>query len=400
VTAVAQRTPAALDRIRARIHERLEGRRAEIESALLNRIYGISDPSDIDDPEYLEGLRTAVTAALDYGLTAIERGDERAPPVPAVLLVQARTAARIGISLDTVLRRYFAGYALLGDFLLEEVENGGLLSGSALKSLMGTQAALFDRLLAGVSEEYSRAAQQGRGTTEERRAERVQRLLAGELLDTSDIEYDFDAHHLGAIATGEGAYEAIRDLAGSLDCRPLLVRRDESVVWAWLGARRNLDPCELETLASERWPAQLPLAIGEPAQGLFGWRVTYQQARAALPIAIRRGEGLVRYADVALLASMLQDDVLSTSLRELYLLPLEAERDGGDALRETLEAYLASGRNVSSAAAALGVTRRTVSNRLRAVEVRLNRPLGRAMPALEAALQLRELKAMPTATKD
>lgn len=376
--------------LRGRLHERLETRRAEIESALLNRAYGISDPSGIDDPEYREGLRTAVTASLDYGLAAIERSDERAPSVPAVLLVQARTAARLGVSLDTVLRRYFAGYALLGDFLLEEAEKGGLM-GSGLKSLMGTQAALFDRLLAVVSDEYARAAETKRGTAEERRAERVQRLLAGEPIDTSGIDYDFDGHHLGAIATGEGAYEAVRELAGSLDCRPLVICRDEGVVWAWLGSRRGLKPVELEKLASDRWPTHLPLAIGEPARGISGWRFTYQQARAALPIAVRRTEGLVRYADVALLTSMLQDDLLCTSLRELYLAPLAEGRDGGVALRETLRAYFAVGRNLSSAAAQLGVSRRTVANRLRSAEAMLDRPLGPVMTQIEAALVLDDL---------
>ena len=43
---------------------------------------------------------------------------------------------------------------------------------------------------------------------------------------------------------------------------------------------------------------------------------------------MRGPEPFVRYVDVALLAAVLQDDLLATSLRKLYLEPLEAERDG------------------------------------------------------------------------
>ena len=56
-------------------------------------------------------------------------------------------------SSKTVLRRYFAGYTLLGDFVIEESANGGLLKGASLRRQLRTQAGLFDRLVAAVSEE-------------------------------------------------------------------------------------------------------------------------------------------------------------------------------------------------------------------------------------------------------
>jgi PucR C-terminal helix-turn-helix domain/GGDEF-like domain len=384
-------TPVRVDRVRASLHERLQTRREEIEAALLNRIYGISDASDLPDPEYLEGLRTAVAAALDYGLAAIEQGDEHPPQMPAVLLVQARMAARLGISLDTVLRRYFAGYALLADYLLEEAEKGNLLGGPAIKSLLRTQAALFDRLLAEVSEEHAREVEAKRNRAGERRAERVQRLLAGELIDTTGIDYDFGEHHLGALAAGEGVGEALRDLARSLDCRILLIRPADGPTWAWLGARRRLDPTKLQRVAAERWPGDLLLATGEPGKGIDGWRLTHRQARAALPVAMRGRRNVVRYADVAFFASVLQDDMLMRSLREIYLVPLETERDGGAVLRKTLRAYFAAERNVASTAAALGVSRRTVANRLQTIEARIGRRLALAMSEIEAALLVDEL---------
>jgi hypothetical protein len=387
----AQRPRDSLEQARADLTARLQARRPEVEQAVLTRVFAVSDTSETADPAYVAGLRAAVSAALDYGLAVVELGEERSPPIPAALLTQARVAARNGVSLDTVLRRYFAGYSLLSDFLIEEVEDGGLFRGDALKHLLRAQATLFDRLIASVSEEHAREADGRLNTAEQRLAERVQRLLDGELLDTSGLSYDFDVHHLGAIAVGPGAAEAVRELASSLDCRLLLVRHGEGNVWAWLGSRRGLDPDELGRLASSSLPPQVSLAIGEPARDLTGWRLTHRQARAAIPIARRSPTSFVRYADVVLLASMLQDDLLVTSLRELYLAPLERERDGGEVLRETLRAYFSAGRNVSSAAAALGVSRQTVTTRLRTIEARLSRPINAVSAEVEAALRLRDL---------
>lgn len=75
---------------------------------------------------YLEGLRIALSAAIGHGLAVVERGEEHSPPIPKALLSQARLAAQSGVSLDTVMRRYIAGNALLGDFLLREADNAEL----------------------------------------------------------------------------------------------------------------------------------------------------------------------------------------------------------------------------------------------------------------------------------
>ena len=113
------------------------------------------------------------------------------------------------------------------------------------------QATLVDRLLAAVSEEHAREAKSWPSSSAERRRECVKRLLAGELVDHSQLEYDLDAHHLALMAKGEGAPEAVRLLAGRLDRRLLAVCREEEPIWAcWLGGTRPLEagrPCERST---------------------------------------------------------------------------------------------------------------------------------------------------------
>ena len=141
----------------------------------------------------------------------------------------------------------------------------------------------------------------------------------------------------------------------------------------------------------DRVPGGVSFALGEPARGLDGWRLTHQQAQAALAVALRRPRRCTRYIDVALLATALKDQALAGALIEVYLAPLDRQRDGGVVLRRTLRAYLAAGRNVSSAAAALGVTRSTVESRLHTVEQSLGRLLPACLAELEVALGLEDL---------
>jgi hypothetical protein len=367
--------------------EQLGARRDEIERAVLTRIQTISDPTEVADPEYADGLRAAVSVAVAYGLAAVELGEERSPSPPPILLAQARLAARNGVGLDTVLRRYFAGHALVGDYLVEGAGQVGV-KGAPLQGLLRNQAALFDRLVVAISEEYAREKDERRSTGEERHAELIGRLLAGELIDASELAYDFDGWHFGAVASGPGAENALSDLAASLNRRLMLVRCGHDAAWAWLGSRRRTDPGELERSARRAWPSPIALGIGEQLEGLDGWRLTHRQARAASLVARRGSEPFVRYANVILLATVLQDDLAVTSLQAIYLAPLEAERDGGEAARQTLRAYFDARGNVSSAAAALGLSRQAVNSRLRAIEELIGHSLDDCAMELEAALRM------------
>ncbi len=374
----------------ADLAERLRARRGEIEEALRVRTYAISDPRGTTDPAYVDGLREALEAALEYGLSGIETGAERLPPIPSVLLTQARVAARNGISLQTVLRRYFGGYALLGDFLIEAAGEEEI-SGSMLKRLLRTQAILFDCLIAAVSEAHGCEAEARTNSFNRSRLGCVRRLLDGELADASELNYDLGLWHLAAIAKGQDPLTALGRLAARLDRRLLAVTSEEETTWAWLGGRREFWIPEIEKAISETWPERLCLALGEPAQGPNGWRLSHRQASAALAVA-PEGYGVVtRYGDVALLASAARDGILVKSLREIYLAPLAQERDGGARLRETLSAYFSAGRQVSATAATLHVSRQTVSSRLHAVEGRIGRPLDACAAEMQLALELERL---------
>lgn len=138
------------------------------------------------------------------------------------------------------------------------------------------------------------------------------------------------------------------------------------------------------------------MGIGEPANAFPGWGRTHRQAKIVLPVAIHRSKPVVRYADVALLATTAGDDLLLDSFREIYLDPLTATRDGGQALRDALRAYFSQGRQISSAAKVLGVKRHTLRRRLDSVEELLGRTLDNCAAELELALRLEELLPSPS----
>jgi hypothetical protein len=381
---------------------RLRARQAEIEDAIFTRVRdAVPDPVGLADAEYVAGLRATVGAVVDYGLEGIERGESGREPIPSVALAQAHRAARNGVSLETVLLRYTAGYTLLGDFVIEEFERSDCLARSgALRHLLKVQAALLEGLTSAIAGEYSYERERVGRSPEQRRSELVRKLLSGAPVETAAFDYDFTAWHLGVIATGAGAVRALRNLQVGLQCELMSVACGEQSVWGWLGGGRRPQSADIERLhtAGSEFVG-VSLAAGEPARGIEGWRLTHRQAQAALLVALRRRESrggresiaLTRYADVPLLAAALKDEMLSRVLIDVYLSPLDGSRDGGAVLRQTLNAYFAAERNASSAAAALGVVRSTVESRLRAVETRLGRTLHARLAELEVALCLLEL---------
>jgi PucR C-terminal helix-turn-helix domain/GGDEF-like domain len=386
------RSARSFDEICSLLGARLHARAPELEAGLANLVEGTADARELSDPgylDYLDSLRATRTTVLAYAVEVIRSGERHAAEIPAAVLTSARLAARCDVALDAVLRRYSAGNTLCADVLLEEAERAHV-SSSDLRRLLHRQATLSDRLLEAVSEEYAREAQSRPTTTAEWRREHIRALLSGRQPSGElELDYDLGGNHLALMARGVSALEAVRALAQKLDRRLLADRLVEEPVWAcWLGGRSSLAPEQVLRTLDDSPALPIVLGLGERGEGITGWRLSYRQAKAALSIAERQGRSILRYADVAVLASVLRDDLGSVSLRRLYLEPLESARDGGKVARETLRAYFATQRNVSSTAAVLGVDRRTVTNRLRAVEDLFGRPLQDFATDLETALQL------------
>lgn len=385
----------SLDEVRVRVVERLRPCRSEIELALYARIQkDVPDSIGDENPEYQASLRATIAAVLGYTLEAIERGSVVAP-IPPAAAAQARRAARAGVSLGTIQRRYFAGHGELGDFVSRAVEELGLSNdGRALDHLRRTQETVLGHIAASIEQEYLHERELVARPLERRRIETVQKLLAGEPVDPAELdELDYQLHaywHLGVIATGDTAKDVLVHLRTGLESRLLQVPCGDGAIAGWLGGQHELAICDLERLLSANGYADSCVVIGGPGRGLDGFRQTHREARDALVVALRKTERIVRYADSPLFAAAVQNDTLMRWLKD-FLAPLRSYKDGGIGLLQVLRALIDSECNRRAAATALDIDRHTVESRLRTAEELLGRALPTCLPELDIALRLEEL---------
>jgi hypothetical protein len=375
--------------IRGELAARLRKKSPEIEKAIFTRIRQLSEPVGEEDSAYVDGLQKAVAEAVNYGLECVEKGREWSAPIPPGATKQARRAARDGVRLDTVLRRYAAGNKLLEDFLVAEADD---VPGQVLRQILKDQGPQVDRLMESVAAEYGEELERRGRSSAERFADRVLQLLSDDDLESpSDLNYDFEIWHVGLILVGRGADAAARALAERLGYRLLHIERDHETVWAWLGSMQQPVISKLKLSLRDNLPVKVSLAVGEPRWGLGGWRLTHREAQVALQAMLRKPQRFTQGREVALLVGVMRDETLVRSLVDTYLAPLGRNGNSGRKLRETVRAYFSAGGNAAAAGAALGVERHTVQRRIRTIEQILGQPLHTCWAELHVALQLDEL---------
>jgi AcrR family transcriptional regulator len=147
---------APFEQARAGVGERLRARRAEIDDVIFARVRDLQPGAvGLADPEYVAGLRAAITAAMDFVLDGIDHGGGSGSQIPLATVAQARRAARGGVGLDTVLRRYVAGLAVLEDFIMQEADHSDFVGQrTALRWVFETSASLLDRLIPSITSAY------------------------------------------------------------------------------------------------------------------------------------------------------------------------------------------------------------------------------------------------------
>jgi AcrR family transcriptional regulator len=167
----------------------LRSRRSEIDDVIFARVRNLAPGAvGLADPEYVAGLRAAVAAVVDYGLTGIEQGEESSVVVPSAAVAQARRAARAGVGLDTVLRRYVVGHAVFGDFVMQEAAHSGKdwippTQMTELRRVLESSASLLDRLMLSITSAYmqelGRVESAHRAQAPERRNHRFRAVAGG-----------------------------------------------------------------------------------------------------------------------------------------------------------------------------------------------------------------------------
>jgi hypothetical protein len=380
----------------ATLGRQLRERRAEIEETIFARLPAL----DLNSDELAHGCREAVRSCLELVTLVFEQEGswDDLPLVPLAAVMQARRVARSGRALSTVLQKYIGGYGVLWDVILEEAEYAPLSNAERSELLRVASVRLTSvaqQVLPVIAATYAGERVRRPQSRDERISGIVRAVLQGTRVNTEELGYDVQGGHVGMVATGADAMEAVGTLARKLDRWLLRVPQEDGVVWAWLSGNEPIQQAMLPDMGPVS--SGLRISCGEPASGQSGFCITHRQAEAAMQVALYQRQLVTRYADVLLLVPAVEDEQCGDSLISIYLAPLEGSQEKNPSLKDTLEAYFAAELNTTATAARLKVDRRTAMTRLRTVEERLGFPIYKRHAELELALRLDQLRRLAQA---
>jgi DNA-binding PucR family transcriptional regulator len=284
--------------------------------------------------------------------------------------------------------------------------------GSAEVLLAATRRSLdhlfahHDFLLERLSAEYQRERERFVRSADALRREMIHAILANEPVDldraASLLGHDLRRHHLGLVlwATASRDEPAVtprleRAAASAAEWfgarKPLLLPEGTATMWAWLAL--DSDP------TADLWSSyvatpnrdRVSIAIGDPGQGIDGFRQTHGDAVDAARVARlggRRLGSIIEYRSVELPAVFSTDVARARRFVREHLGALASEGDEMSRLRATLLPYLEENGSRIATARRLGVHPNTVANRIRTCSELLDRDLSRDQVRLQVALGL------------
>jgi DNA-binding PucR family transcriptional regulator len=187
--------------------------------------------------------------------------------------------------------------------------------------------------------------------------------------------------------------EAI-EAAALLGCGdPLLVAAGASSLWAWCGTF-NRPTLEALTEIETHQPTEgVRLAVGRPAFGIEGFRVTHVEAGHAArfwELGAARMGGTTAYRSVEVVSLLAADIDRARRFVASELGPLAEDSDAAARIRSTLLTFLAHGASHMRAAQALHMHHNTVYNRVRRAEELLGASVTAGSLELQTALVLAE----------
>jgi hypothetical protein len=336
------------------------------------------------DPKLQAALVTSRQANFHDALRWI-RSDDGPPQPPVSEAEQAiQLWARSGLSLGLLLRTYWIEQMVLLEAMMNEIDAGDAWAVAVTARRLQTWV---DKLAAEVSERFEMERTR-LSTPSGRRLILTMNLLRGAPVDSASLGYELMHWHLGCIAWGNDPAATILNLADKLGRSQLALAVDDTTAWGWIGGGTPLSAADTRKLMRFNPPQGTALALGDCLRGVPGFRESHRQALDARHVALLTSSERTFYRDVALEALTTRDPqpALAFARRELNNLAEthpNARRD-----RDTLSAYLAAGQRASAAAAVLGITDETVSNRLRRIEDHLGVRISDRSAELAVALRI------------
>jgi DNA-binding PucR family transcriptional regulator len=325
---------------------------------------------------------------------------------PAAAAHYARRLAQRDVPVEALLRAYRLGEALFVQWWLRTIERHQptpRLLIEATRYVTAVASTYIDQ----VSEALVRIYDEERTLWVQRaaasRAAQVRTVLLEEDLDVDAAEA-LTGHRMRGVHTGlvvwaatgeqprgvEAAAEAIGEAAGRA---PLAVLADGRTMWAWVSAdtaaEAALDAATLRDRLG-RLDCAARAAVGNPAEGLAGFRRTHWDALSAHRVAAIRGAGappVIEFAEVAVSAFLARDPRAARFWVAGVLGDLAGDDHAMAELRLTVLSYLRAGSSLTDAATRLHLHKNTVRYRLRKAEDVMGRPVSERRPDVEVALR-------------
>lgn len=379
--AVATLADALLERIPRSVEDGLEVMRAEAPS-----YFAIAD----DDPAFVDLYTRSYTDLLKAIWSGLKTGPDPGTMAPPPFAVgEATWAAQLGISLESLLHTFRICHRLKLDEVMEEAE--ARIPDSEVRSAAIRRAhrwlfTYFDWITPVATEAYQRERDAQFRGRERRKRQFVRRLLDGDAVDERELGYRIDQEHIGIVAWGAHAEQAMTALANAKVASVLVTTGSDNAAWGWIGGRAIQLP-SAEAIA-DLLPSHTCVALGAPGQGLDGFRATHRQALEAQRVARLLEARVTRFEEVEFVALTTQDLRMARDFVHRQLGPLATDDDRSALLRETLRAYFDAGQNAAAAGGRLNVNDRTVAYRIRKIEDRLGEPILGRQDELSLALRL------------
>jgi PucR C-terminal helix-turn-helix domain/GGDEF-like domain len=385
-TAVAAQLSAVSAALRMKLPELCQ----TVTDSILAQIEPLSQDQAIIDllTVSVEGNVTTLVHVIGYQI------DSHPADAPPAALAYARRLAQRGVPVGELLRAYRVGQACFMQWCYQELAVQARDLTTALAAAMRLTESTFsyiDRVSELVLTAYVRERDEWVRNTVAVRTAQVRSLLAGGPIEVNRVEsalgYRLRQYHLGIVAwveeaaRREGTLVELERMAGRLadglskGARALFVARDESSAFIWmpLGSEEapRTDVFGGAPLTSD---VSVRLAVGEPAEGPEGFRVTIREALRAHAVALMAGPAaprVIRFGEVAPVALLAEDIGAARSWVGRALGPLAADDDQTARLRETLHVFLSTGGSYQETAERLSLHKNTVFYRVRkAQEVR------------------------------
>ncbi len=337
-------------------------------------------------------------AMLRLGIPA----DRAEPPVAA--LEHARHMAAHGVSINATLRFYRLGHAWFWDLwvaaLGTEVPNGARLA-AVLQETSAFSFVYLDAISTAVSVELLAERDRRERRITAQREELVLRILAGEAVDAAHAErtlaFALTAPHLAFVCWAEGDTADLERTATAFAAllgtgRPLLVAQGGAEIAGWQRLDTDApDAVRQAVAAAAELPPGVRVAVGTVGAGVDAFRAGHQEARQAqrcARIAGPRAATVTSFDDVRYVDLLSRDLPAARAFVAAELGALAGGDERSEALRGFLAVLLAKEGDATATAAALGVHRNTVRQRLARAEALRGRPVTQNGAELRAALAL------------